>query len=193
MSPGREAALSGGHEPVALVSPPADVPRVTSPARVMPHDRVAPPPGRLSYDETLDWLAALDGVPQDPRFHPEGDALFHSLQVFEHALRDAADAELLAAALLHDVGKAFAGRDHDRVGAALLIGLPERTVWLVAHHLDLLRDPRRTRARMAGGAALVDLERLRRWDLAGRDPRARVREPEEAVSIVLEAFAGGHV
>ena len=141
------------------------------------------------YDEVLAWLTALDGVPQDPKFHPEGDALFHSLQVFELALADDPDAELLAAALLHDVGKAYAGRDHDTVGAELLVGLPDRVVWLVGHHLDLLRDPRRTRRRWGGTPQLTDLERLRRWDLGGRNPRARVREPEEAASIVAEALA----
>ena len=41
----------------------------------------------LDVDEMVEWLIALDGVRQDPRYHPEGDALFHSLQVFEHALR----------------------------------------------------------------------------------------------------------
>jgi hypothetical protein len=143
------------------------------------------------YEEIVEWLAALDGVPQDPKYHPEGDALFHSLQVFELALADGADPELLAAALLHDVGKAEGGRDHDQVGADLLEGLPERTVWLVRHHLDLLRDPRATRARWRGTPALRDLERLRRWDLGGRKRHARVREPEEAAAIVAEALDGG--
>ena len=142
------------------------------------------------WTEIVDWLTALDEVPQDPKYHPEGDALYHSLQVFELALADDADPELLAAALLHDVGKAHAGRDHDTVGAALLEGLPERTVWLVAHHLDLLRDPRATRARWHGTPQLADLERLRRWDLGGRSPHARVREPEEAAAIVVEALSG---
>lgn len=143
------------------------------------------------YTEIVDWLTALDGVPQDPKYHPEGDALFHSLQVFELALSEAADPELLAAALLHDVGKAHAGRDHDAVGADLLEGLPERTVWLVRHHLDLLRDPRATRARWHGTPVLADLERLRRWDLGGRSRHARVREPEEAAAIVVEALEAG--
>ncbi|MEZ4238190.1 MAG: HD domain-containing protein [Myxococcota bacterium] len=139
-------------------------------------------------DEILAWLLPLDGVQQDPVHHPERDALYHSLQVFEHALADRAGPALLAAALLHDVGKAYGGRDHDRVGAELLVGLPERTVWLVAHHLDLLRAARATRARWRGTPALADLERLRRWDLAGRDPHGRVREPEEAAGIVAEAL-----
>lgn len=152
------------------------------PAPQMDTDRV--------YGDFVAWLCALDGVPQDPKYHPEGDALFHSLQVFDLALAEGADPELLAAALLHDVGKAEAGRDHDRVGADMLDGLPERTVWLVAHHLDLLRDPAATRARWRGTAALDDLERLRRWDLGGRKRHARVREPEEAAAIVVEALAG---
>lgn len=140
------------------------------------------------YEEIVALLGALDGVRQDPKYHPEGDALFHSLQVFELALADGADPELLAAALLHDVGKACAGRDHDRVGADLLDSFSERTVWLVAHHLDLLRDPRATRARLHGTPELADLERLRRWDLGGRLKHARVREPEEAAAIVAESL-----
>ncbi|MEQ1507051.1 MAG: HD domain-containing protein [Myxococcota bacterium] len=136
------------------------------------------------YDELVGWLSDLDGVRQDPAYHPEGDALFHSLQVFERALADDADPELLAAALLHDVGKAWSGRDHDRAGAELLVGLPARTVWLVAHHLDLLREPRRTRARWHGTLQLSDLTQLRRWDLGGRVRHARVRAPSEAAAIV---------
>lgn len=141
-------------------------------------------------EEILAWLADLDGVTQDARFHPEGDALFHSLQVFERALADDADPELLAAALLHDIGKAHAGPDHDLVGAEMLAGWPDRVRWCVAHHLDLLRAPRKARARLHGTPGLRDLERLRRWDLAGRDPRAWVREPEEAAAIVVEALGG---
>lgn len=137
-------------------------------------------------EQLLCLLLPLETVQQDARYHPEGDALFHSLQVFEHALGDDPGGVLLAAALLHDVGKAITGPDHDEVGAEMLVGLPERTRWLVAHHLDLLRCPRQTRAWLTGTPALQDLEQLRRWDLAGRDPRAWVREPEEAVAIVLE-------
>ncbi len=140
------------------------------------------------YEELLSLLDALDGVEQNPRFHPEGDALFHSLQVYQHAADDDAEPELLAAALLHDVGKAISGPDHDVVGADMLIGLPDRTRWCVAHHLDLLRERRLTQRRLANTPQLRDLQRLRRWDLGGRDPFARVCSPEQAVSHVLEAL-----
>lgn len=140
-------------------------------------------------DELLDLLQALDGVPQDPRYHPEGDALFHSLQVFAHARRETDDPVLIGAALLHDVGKALRGPDHDAEGADLLEGLVHpRIVWLVRHHLDLLRAPGVTRRRLRDTDRLGALERLRRWDLAGRSPRAVVPSPEEAISY-LTRFA----
>ncbi|MBX7193250.1 MAG: HD domain-containing protein [Sandaracinaceae bacterium] len=138
--------------------------------------------------ELLDLLLALDGVAQSPRHHPEGDALYHSLQVFELATHATDDRELWAAALLHDVGKAIDDDEqgHDEIGADLLEGLvSDRVVWLVRHHLDLLRDPRRTRRALIGTRALEDLEALRRWDLGGRSPRARVRAPELCLHMVF--------
>lgn len=139
-------------------------------------------------DDLFSLLAALDGVRQSPRYHPEGDALFHSLQVFELAQRATDDRVLWAAALFHDVGKAVDGPLHDEVGADLLEGLlPPRAVWLVRHHLDLLKDVRHTRRRLHGTPVLRDLEHLRRWDVGGRDPRARVLSIGDALDLL---FAG---
>ena len=127
------------------------------------------------YNRLYALLSDLDGVAQSRRYHPEGDALYHSLQVFQLAARQTDDVSLQAAALLHDVGKASSGSDHDEVGADLLVGWVEpRVVWLVRHHLDLLRSPGKTRRKLRGRSELSDLERLRRWDLGGRDPSARV-------------------
>jgi len=126
-------------------------------------------------DDLVSLLSGLNGIRQSPRYHPEGDALFHSLQVFMLAQRETTDRVMWAAALFHDVGKAVDGPLHDEVGADLLDGLLcPRAVWLVRHHLDLLKEPRVTRRRHRGTSALRDLERLRRWDLGGRDPNARV-------------------
>lgn len=136
--------------------------------------------------DLLDLLLSLDGVRQDPRWHPEGDALYHSLQAFDLARRDTDDRSLWAAALFHDVGKAVSSPDHDAVGADLLDGLlSPRIVWLVRHHLDLLRIPGPTRRRLRGSAALADLQRLRRWDVGGRSPTADVLHPEAALEILL--------
>ena len=58
-------------------------------------------------------LRPLEGVKQSPKYHPEGDALYHSLQVFELARDERGyDEEFLLAALLHDVGKAIDPSDH---------------------------------------------------------------------------------
>jgi HD superfamily phosphodiesterase len=139
-------------------------------------------------DDLFSLLSGLNGVRQSPRYHPEGDALFHSLQVFELAQRATTDRILWAAALFHDVGKAVDGPLHDEVGADLLEGLlSDRVVWLVRHHLDLLKEPRLTRRRYRGTPELRDLERLRRFDLGGRDPRAHVVTIDDALD---QLFSG---
>lgn len=142
--------------------------------------------------EFLELLLALDRVPQDPRWHPEGDALFHSLQVFELARRETADRSLWAAALLHDVGKAFATFDHAEEGADALAELVcPRVVWLVRHHLCLMRAPGATKRQIRGTKALADLVRLRRWDVGGRSPGARVLSAEAAVEVLLDGATSG--
>lgn len=136
----------------------------------------------------LALLLDLEGIQQDHHYHPEGDALFHSLQVFQHALHDTDDSVLLAAALFHDIGKAQASRDHDKIGAAMLEGIIDLdTIWLIEHHLDLLRHPSQTQKHLRHHKEkLNNLQRLRKWDLAGRDPYADVMLPEEAISKLLQ-------
>jgi hypothetical protein len=137
-------------------------------------------------DDLYSLLVSLDGIRQSPKYHPEGDALFHSLQVFDLARRASPDRIMWAAALFHDVGKAVDSALHDEIGADLLLGLlPSRAVWLVRHHLDLLKNTRSTRRRLRGTPRLRELESLRRFDLGGRDPRARVLAPEDALTILF--------
>lgn len=140
-----------------------------------------------------DLLRSLDGVRQDPRYHPEGDALTHSLQAFDCARHLTRDRTIWASALLHDVGKALGSPAHDATGADLLEGLVcPRIVWLVRHHLDLLRAPGATRRRWRRHDALRDLELLRRCDTAGRRPGASFTGLDEALAIAAEhpaAFA----
>ncbi len=141
-------------------------------------------------DDLLSLLLSLDGVEQSRRYHPEGDALYHSLQAFDLARRASQDRVLWAAALFHDIGKAVDGPLHDEVGADLLGGLIcPRVVWLVRHHLDLLKEPRRTRRSLRDTQRLKDLEHLRRFDLGGRDPRAEVLSPEAAFDLLFGTAA----
>lgn len=57
-------------------------------------------------------LAALRNIPQNPVYHPEGDALTHTMMVLDEAaaIRDRMDDPLsfMLAALCHDLGKATA-------------------------------------------------------------------------------------
>ena len=61
--------------------------------------------------DVFEPIAALRGVPQDPRWHPEGDVYVHTMRVVDCAAEiatslSAADREiLLFAALCHDLGK----------------------------------------------------------------------------------------
>ncbi len=81
-------------------------------------------------------LLPLELVRQNPKYHPEGDALYHSLQVFVLARDELPyDEEFLLAALLHDVGKAIDRKDHVAAGLeALAEHITQRTAWLIEHH-----------------------------------------------------------
>ncbi len=136
-------------------------------------------------------LRPLESVRQSRAFHPEGDALFHSLQVFELA-RDARgyDQEFMLAALLHDVGKGIDPSDH--VGAALAAldgAITERTAWLIEHHMDAHAYRAgtlgaRARRRLEQSENFEDLLLLNEMDRAGRVPGAVVPTLDEAISML---------
>lgn len=133
-------------------------------------------------------LEPLHDVKQSPKDHPEGDALYHSLQVFDLA-REARpfDEEFLLAALLHDVGKAIDSQEHVYAGLESLSGsIPERTAWLIEHHMDLLTRPDRpvspkTIAKLRESEHYDDLVLLRELDDAGRVPGTPVGTVAEAL------------
>nr|MCU0258642.1 multifunctional CCA addition/repair protein [Solirubrobacteraceae bacterium] len=72
-------------------------------------------------------IAALDGVPQPARWHPEIDTGVHTRQVLEVAAELSADTTVRFAALVHDVGKGVTPRaewpshvGHEEAGARLI-------------------------------------------------------------------------
>jgi hypothetical protein len=150
---------------------------------------VANKPDRFQVYESL--LLPLENVKQDPRWHPEGDALYHSLQVFDHACDDAPyDEELLLAALLHDVGKAIDPQDHAAAGLEALEGfITERTAWLIEHHMEghLLLDRSigaRAKRRLQQSENFEDLLTLVRADRAGRQSGVEAPELDEALAYI---------
>ncbi len=138
-----------------------------------------PSPGLLWLKDTQ-WnraypeLAALEGCPQDPRWHPEGDVWTHTLHVTNEAARIAGRdtlsledrATLVLAALCHDLGKpsttevtpnGVRSRGHAKTQDIYIrflerIGAPpkyvERVVALCLYHLthmDFAGSPRHVR------------------------------------------------
>jgi hypothetical protein len=138
-------------------------------------------------------LLPLEKVQQSPQYHPEGDALYHSLQVFELAKESRPyDVEFLLAALLHDIGKGIDPMDH--VGAALSVleGLiTDRTRFLIEHHMDALAYKQgtlgaRMRKHLEASEDFEDLMLLRECDTAGRVPGAVVGTVEEALEFIRD-------
>lgn len=103
----------------------------------------------------LPEVADLDGVPQPPQYHPEGDVLTHTILLFEHLEKPSP--ELAWSALLHDIGKAptlerapdrIRFPRHASVGAEMAEAISrrlrfsndsrERVVDLVAQHMHFL-------------------------------------------------------
>ena len=138
-------------------------------------------------------LEPLVDVKQQPRYHPEGDALYHSLQVFELARdRMPYDEEFLLAALLHDVGKGIDPADHVSAGLQALEGaITERTAFLIAHHMDAFAYAdgtlgHRARGRLVASEHLEDLMLLRELDTAGRRRGVDVCTVADALAYVRE-------
>ncbi len=146
---------------------------------------------RFQIFEMLLW--PLEKVQQSRKYHPEGDALYHSLQVFDLA-RDQLpyDEEFLLAALLHDVGKAIDPRDHVAAAVEALDGfITARTAWLITHHMEghALRARTigaRARRRMEASEYFDDLLLLSECDERGRVPGAQVPDVDEALEYVRE-------
>ncbi|MEI8211131.1 MAG: HD domain-containing protein [Planctomycetota bacterium] len=156
----------------------------------------------LEVDESLEELEArpdpyqlfyalllpLENVKQNPKYHPEGDVLYHSLQVYDRACdRVPYDEEFLLAALLHDIGKGIDPADH--VGAALeaLDGfITERTAWLIGHHMDVHKIVDRTigaraHRRLRENESYDELLLLGECDRGGRICGIETTSLEEAI------------
>ncbi len=141
-------------------------------------------------------LLPLEGVKQSPKYHPEGDALYHSLQVFDLACdQNPYDEELLTAALLHDIGKAIDPHDHVQAGLeALGDTISERTAWLIEHHMigHKLVDGTigsRARRRLQQHESYEDLILLAECDSAGRQRGVEASDLEDALDYLRQLAA----
>ncbi|MBT5019081.1 MAG: HD domain-containing protein [Planctomicrobium sp.] len=161
----------------------------------------------LVLDETIDsfdyeidrfelyrlLLIPLANVEQSKKYHPEGDVLYHSLQVFDLAYNEKPyDEEFLLAALLHDVGKGIDPLDHVGSGVeALESVITPRTKWLIENHMEThkIQDGTigaRARRRLQQNPDYEELILLGECDRAGRIPGGYAPELEEAMEILKE-------
>ena len=138
-------------------------------------------------------LLPLEEVKQNPRYHPEGDVLYHSLQVFELA-RDALpyDEEFILAALLHDIGKGIDPAHHVEAGLSALDGLiTERTEFFIEHHMNahLYKSGKighELKLVLEKSQDFEELLLLRELDDAGREPGVAVCTVDEALDFLKE-------
>jgi hypothetical protein len=138
-------------------------------------------------------LAPLEKIQENRQAHPEGDLLYHSLQVFELARAQLPyDEEFLLAALLHDVGKAIDPREHVAAALEALQGfVTPRTAWLIEHHQDALALAdhtlgARSRRRLAASENFDELRLLARCDHQGRAVGVPVSDVEDALQYVRD-------
>ena len=138
-------------------------------------------------------LLPLENVKESPEYHPEGDALYHSLQVFDLARAELPyDEEFLLAALLHDVGKAIDRHDHVTAGLEALSGhITPRVAWFIEHHMegqDLLDGSlgARARRRLEASENYEELKLLARCDRNGRERGVEASDLVEAIEYLRE-------
>ncbi len=138
-------------------------------------------------------LLPLDRVKQSRKYHPEGDVLYHSLQVFDLARDELPyDEEFQLAALLHDVGKGIDPADHVNSGLESLHGfISNRTAWLIKHHMDAhaLHDRTlgaRARKRLKQSEDFEELQLLGECDRGGRVAGVQVPDVDEALDYIRD-------
>lgn len=148
-------------------------------------------------------LQPLERTKQSAKYHPEGDVLYHSLQVFELARQARPyDEEFLLAALLHDVGKAIDPANHVEAGLDALEGaITDRTRFLIEHHMEALAYRQgtlsaRARKRLQSSEDFEDLMLLRELDAKGRVAGADTCSIAQAIdylrSLDSEAYLEGN-
>jgi hypothetical protein len=148
------------------------------------------------FEHYLALLMPLDRVIQSVDTHPEGDVLYHSLQVFELSHQTHPwDEELLTAALMHDIGKGIDPRDSHQAGLNALGGfITPRTRWLIenlplVHRIFEGTLGGRAKRRLATSESWEELDVLAAHDREGRVPGRSVRAPEGAID-VLRTLSG---
>lgn len=142
-------------------------------------------------------MLPLENVMQHRKYHPEGDVLYHSLQVYDLACDELPyDEEFLLAALLHDVGKGIDASNHVESGMEALEGfVTARTLWLIEHHMTAHRIMdgtigARAHRRLKEHESYDELVLLCQCDRGGRVAGVQASELEEAIDYIQQLSFG---
>jgi hypothetical protein len=146
---------------------------------------LAPTGDRFEIIEDL--LLSLENIQLDRREHPELDALFHALQLFDHVQQCSPfDEELLTAALLHDVAKTHSSDDATVNSQTLLKDLVTHRTLKLIQAMELIGDgPAPTHHQMAalvGPDNLEDIRLLVDLDRLARQPGIQTSSVDQAIA-----------
>jgi hypothetical protein len=133
-------------------------------------------------------LNNLESIRLDPAKHPEGDLLYHTLQVYELGLAERPyDEEFLLACLLHDIGVAL-DRRHPLEAAWQAIGqlVTPRTWFFIENRAEAVEylATGRIRGTLKRSEDFEELVLLAKCDVKGRVRGAKVSTVEEALEYV---------
>lgn len=147
------------------------------------------------FDRYYELLHPLDCVRLPKETHPEGDLLYHSLQVFELARQARPwDEEFLLAALLHEAGRGIDPYDaHAATLSAVGPIVSARCLWFIEnlptqHRLYDGTIGIRARKRLARHEDGDELKLLARCDTEGRVPGRQVPTLRESLEMVEELW-----
>lgn len=137
-------------------------------------------------------LLPLENIKGTPPHHPEGDMLYHSLQVFELARQQGYgyDVEFLQAALLHDIGKGIDPMHHAEVAAESLAGfVTPRVIFMIEHHMEALQLKEgslghKKSIQLRQSEFFEDLMALREFDNRGRKRGVLVDSVDQALEYI---------
>lgn len=147
------------------------------------------------FEVIADLLAVLENVALDTTDHPEGDSLYHSLQLFDLAVSEQPyDEEFLSAALLHDVGRIGKGVDTIKEASKLLDRLvTHRTMNIIAGLALALSEPTPGRSALQaiiGSEDLDDVMLLAQLDRQARKRGVRTSSIDEAIDYLRGLESG---
>lgn len=133
-------------------------------------------------------LNSLESIRLDPDRHPEGDLLYHTLQVYELGLAERPnDEEFLLACLLHDVGLAL-DRRHPLEATWQAIGelVTPRTWFFIENRAAAVEylSTGRIRGTLKRSEDFDELVLLAKCDLQGRVRGAKVADVDEILEYI---------